>query len=44
VKETPEPFPLPNEVSIVKAASAWAHCVAATGKLCFFILLAKEKN
>lgn len=28
--ETPEPFPLPNEVSIVKAASAWAHCVAAT--------------
>jgi len=38
VKETPEPFPLPNEVSIVKAASAWAHCVAATGKLCFFIL------
>ncbi|XP_039687343.1 ultraviolet-B receptor UVR8 isoform X3 [Medicago truncatula] len=28
--ETPEPFSLPNEVSIVKAASAWAHCVAAT--------------
>ncbi|PNX83443.1 putative E3 ubiquitin-protein ligase HERC1-like protein, partial [Trifolium pratense] len=28
--ETPEPFPLPNEVSIVKAAAAWAHCVAAT--------------
>ncbi|WJX38334.1 hypothetical protein P8452_26007 [Trifolium repens] len=28
--ETPEPFPLPNDVSIVKAAAAWAHCVAAT--------------
>ncbi|KAI5407466.1 hypothetical protein KIW84_053646, partial [Lathyrus oleraceus] len=28
--EIPEPFPLPNEVSIVKAAAAWAHCVAVT--------------
>ncbi|XP_073226432.1 ultraviolet-B receptor UVR8-like isoform X2 [Cicer arietinum] len=28
--EIPEPFPLPSEVSIVKAASGWAHCVAAT--------------
>ncbi|KAL5076831.1 hypothetical protein RYX36_015815 [Vicia faba] len=28
--ETPEPFPLPDEVSIVQAASAWAHCVAVT--------------
>jgi hypothetical protein len=31
VKETPEPFPLPTEVSIVKAAAGWAHCVAVTG-------------
>ncbi|KAI8564105.1 hypothetical protein RHMOL_Rhmol03G0156600 [Rhododendron molle] len=29
--ETPEPFPLPTEASIVKAAAGWAHCVAATG-------------
>lgn len=29
--ETPEPFPLPTEVSIVKAAAGWAHCVAVTG-------------
>ncbi|KAJ6429193.1 hypothetical protein OIU84_020761 [Salix udensis] len=28
--ETPEAFPLPPEVSIVKAAAGWAHCVAAT--------------
>ncbi|XP_027921396.1 ultraviolet-B receptor UVR8-like isoform X6 [Vigna unguiculata] len=28
--ETPEPFPLPTEVTIVKAASGWAHCVAVT--------------
>ncbi|XP_019439435.1 PREDICTED: ultraviolet-B receptor UVR8 isoform X2 [Lupinus angustifolius] len=28
--ETPEPFPLPNEASIVKAAAGWAHCVAVT--------------
>ncbi|KAI4370581.1 hypothetical protein MLD38_018921 [Melastoma candidum] len=28
--EMPEPFPLPTEVSIVNAASGWAHCVAAT--------------
>ncbi|KAI8564107.1 hypothetical protein RHMOL_Rhmol03G0156600 [Rhododendron molle] len=28
--ETPEPFPLPTEASIVKAAAGWAHCVAAT--------------
>nr|GEX45850.1 wall-associated receptor kinase-like 20 [Tanacetum cinerariifolium] len=25
--ETPEPFPLPKEVSIVQAAAGWAHCV-----------------
>ncbi|XXG86437.1 hypothetical protein AAC387_Pa11g1333 [Persea americana] len=30
-EETPEPFPLPTEASIVKAAAGWAHCVAATG-------------
>ncbi|XP_035839387.1 ultraviolet-B receptor UVR8 [Helianthus annuus] len=29
-KETPEPFPLPNEVSVVKAAAGWAHCVCVT--------------
>ncbi|KAL2333288.1 hypothetical protein Fmac_014501 [Flemingia macrophylla] len=28
--ENPEPFPLPNEVTIVKAAAGWAHCVSAT--------------
>nr|DAD28302.1 TPA_asm: hypothetical protein HUJ06_029770 [Nelumbo nucifera] len=30
--ETPEPFPLPTEASIVKAAAGWAHCVAVTEK------------
>ncbi|KAM5556509.1 hypothetical protein ABKV19_024075 [Rosa sericea] len=30
MKETPEPFPLPAEVSLVKAAAGWAHCVAVT--------------
>ncbi|KAG4934948.1 hypothetical protein JHK85_049867 [Glycine max] len=28
--ETPEPFPLPTEVTIVKAAAGWAHCVSVT--------------
>ncbi|KAJ9175763.1 hypothetical protein P3X46_014284 [Hevea brasiliensis] len=28
--EIPEPFPLPTESSIIKAAAGWAHCVAAT--------------
>lgn len=28
--EIPEPFPLPNEVSIVRAAAGWAHCVSVT--------------
>lgn len=28
--ETPEPFLLPTEASIVKAAAGWAHCVAVT--------------
>ncbi|KAK9127044.1 hypothetical protein Syun_015841 [Stephania yunnanensis] len=28
--EIPEPFPLPTEASIVKAAAGWAHCVSAT--------------
>ncbi|KAE9598772.1 putative regulator of chromosome condensation 1/beta-lactamase-inhibitor protein II [Lupinus albus] len=28
--ETPEPFPLPTDASIVKAAAGWAHCVAVT--------------
>ncbi|KAL2583290.1 hypothetical protein GLYMA_14G066000v4 [Glycine max] len=30
--ETPEPFPLPTEASIVKAAAGWAHCVAVTAE------------
>ncbi|KVI09865.1 Regulator of chromosome condensation 1/beta-lactamase-inhibitor protein II [Cynara cardunculus var. scolymus] len=28
--ETPEPFPLPKEVSIVRAAAGWAHCACVT--------------
>ncbi|KAL9426199.1 hypothetical protein AB3S75_033054 [Citrus x aurantiifolia] len=28
--ETPEPFPLPTEASVVKAAAGWAHCVSVT--------------
>ncbi|GMP23133.1 hypothetical protein CsSME_00000846 [Camellia sinensis var. sinensis] len=28
--ETPEPFPLPSEAKIIKAAAGWAHCVAVT--------------
>ncbi|KAJ4850298.1 hypothetical protein Tsubulata_025898 [Turnera subulata] len=28
--EIPEPFPLPTEASIIRAAAGWAHCVAAT--------------
>ncbi|MCD9642412.1 hypothetical protein HAX54_029219 [Datura stramonium] len=30
--ETPEPFPLPTEDRIVKAAAGWAHCVSITEK------------
>ncbi|XP_028776173.1 ultraviolet-B receptor UVR8 [Neltuma alba] len=26
--EIPEPFPIPTEASIIKAAAGWAHCVA----------------
>ncbi|KAL3650190.1 hypothetical protein CASFOL_006593 [Castilleja foliolosa] len=28
--EIPEPFPLPDETIIVRAAAGWAHCVSAT--------------
>ncbi|XP_027160079.1 ultraviolet-B receptor UVR8-like isoform X1 [Coffea eugenioides] len=28
--EMPEPFPLPTDGSIVRAAAGWAHCVAVT--------------
>ncbi|XP_065872575.1 ultraviolet-B receptor UVR8 [Euphorbia lathyris] len=28
--EIPEPFPLPTEAPVVRAAAGWAHCVAAT--------------
>lgn len=31
VKEMPEPFPLPSEVIIARAAAGWAHCVSVTG-------------
>ncbi|KAI8026200.1 hypothetical protein LOK49_LG02G01324 [Camellia lanceoleosa] len=31
IKETPEPFPLPIEATMVKAATGWAHCVSVTG-------------
>ncbi|XP_031275157.1 ultraviolet-B receptor UVR8-like isoform X5 [Pistacia vera] len=30
VKETPEPFLLPTEASVVHAAAGWAHCVSVT--------------
>ncbi|XP_043715905.1 ultraviolet-B receptor UVR8-like isoform X3 [Telopea speciosissima] len=30
--ETPEPFPLPTEASIVTAAAGWAHCVSVTDR------------
>ncbi|XP_007026937.2 PREDICTED: ultraviolet-B receptor UVR8 isoform X2 [Theobroma cacao] len=30
--ETPEPFALPTEASIVKAGAGWAHCVSVTDK------------
>ncbi|XP_015086597.1 ultraviolet-B receptor UVR8 isoform X3 [Solanum pennellii] len=30
--EAPEPFPLPTEDPIVKAAAGWAHCVSVTEK------------
>ncbi|XP_031107679.1 ultraviolet-B receptor UVR8-like isoform X1 [Ipomoea triloba] len=28
--ETPEPFPLPDGVSVAKASAGWAHCVVVT--------------
>ncbi|CAL1387410.1 unnamed protein product [Linum trigynum] len=28
--EIPEPFPLPTDSVVIKAAAGWAHCVAAT--------------
>ncbi|KAA8539684.1 hypothetical protein F0562_026376 [Nyssa sinensis] len=28
--ETPEPFPLPTEATVVKAAAGWAHCISVT--------------
>lgn len=30
-QETPEAFPLPTGVAIVRADAGWAHCVAVTG-------------
>ncbi|KAJ0897130.1 putative regulator of chromosome condensation 1/beta-lactamase-inhibitor protein II [Helianthus annuus] len=36
--ETPESFPLPSEVSMVKAAAGWAHCVRVTGTANTFFL------
>ncbi|KAL5973454.1 hypothetical protein ACLOJK_030104 [Asimina triloba] len=32
-EETPKPFPLPTEASIVKAAAGWAHCVTVTSTI-----------
>ncbi|KAM7499303.1 hypothetical protein LguiA_023717 [Lonicera macranthoides] len=29
-KEMPEPFPLPTEAAIMRAAAGWAHCVSVT--------------
>uniref|UniRef100_A0A0E0A078 RCC1-like domain-containing protein n=1 Tax=Oryza glumipatula TaxID=40148 RepID=A0A0E0A078_9ORYZ len=31
-EETPEAFPLPSDIAIVRADAGWAHCVAITGK------------
>ncbi|CAI0412100.1 unnamed protein product [Linum tenue] len=31
--EIPEPFPVPTDSAIIKAAAGWAHCVAATGSV-----------
>ncbi|KAF2306197.1 hypothetical protein GH714_015220 [Hevea brasiliensis] len=31
--EIPQPFPLPHEASVVKAAAGWAHCVSVTGEV-----------
>ncbi|CAA3012969.1 Hypothetical predicted protein [Olea europaea subsp. europaea] len=31
-EETPEPYPLPTNDPILKAAAGWAHCVSVTGK------------
>ncbi|KAL3719213.1 hypothetical protein ACJRO7_004210 [Eucalyptus globulus] len=28
--ETPEPFPLPTDATLVNAAAGWAHCIAVT--------------
>ena len=44
VKETPEPFPLPTQASIIKAAAGWAHCVAVTGKIDFLILFGEKRR
>ncbi|XP_043701848.1 ultraviolet-B receptor UVR8-like isoform X1 [Telopea speciosissima] len=30
--ETPKPFPLPTEASIVTAAAGWAHCISVTDR------------
>ncbi|KAI6675107.1 hypothetical protein NL676_003013 [Syzygium grande] len=30
--DTPEPFPLPTQALVLKAAAGWAHCVTVTGE------------
>lgn len=35
IKETPEPFPLPTDDPVVKAAAGWAHIVSVTGDILF---------
>ncbi|GKU91996.1 hypothetical protein SLEP1_g5785 [Rubroshorea leprosula] len=42
--ETPEPFLLPTEGSIVKAAAGWAHCVAITSNAILFRYLIKIRE
>lgn len=44
VKETPEPFPLPTEASILKAASGWAHCVAVAGIVISLLNISGKHN
>ena len=44
MKEIPEPFPVPTEASIVRAAAGWAHCVAVTGKIDLLCLVGVMKE
>ncbi|CAH8311086.1 unnamed protein product [Eruca vesicaria subsp. sativa] len=35
--ETPEPFPLPTEASVLQASAGWAHCAVVTGREYVFL-------